>query len=54
MMLNKTKEKIEDTFSFKDIESFIKILNKCFENSILTSDLRAYCQDNLKTSREKK
>ena len=54
MMLNKTKEKIEDTFSLKVIGSFLKVLNKCSENKIGIPDLRAYYQDNFKTSKEKK
>lgn len=54
MMLNETKEKIEDAFSLKIIGSFLNVLNKCSENKIGIPDLRAYYQDNFKTSKEKK
>lgn len=54
MMLNETREKIEDTFSLKVIRSFLKVLDKCSENKIGIPDLRAYYQDNFKISKEKK
>lgn len=44
VMLKETKTKIENTFETKDIEIFLKVLDKSSKEKVGIPDLRAYIQ----------